>query len=381
MFSGTARIEADMEKAAREFGSRGKFVMWHVASSMLVPTEQVRELLAEAGLERLAAGLPKVTEKMAFSRALRAMGEAGLVEDISPAGGEQADRIVYALVRRVKDRAAGVVNYKVGYRVTYYKRGGVPEEIQAACQMDPRTYGAIVNPEEPFVWYADDGNHAGAAAVIRPLIEQYRQCYTARNITANVLRQALFDADGFSWTGEGAPYVLPVGRETVLDQLKAFCARLQEVTNLPTSVRGVSIARMPEEDSEFGGAVLDALMQELAMLNGDLEQLEARAEKVRGKTVDKQDERIAALLAKAQRLSALGSMNLEALNTAATQARQRVAALRSPEAKPEAREERAEAEVVMVPEVTGSDEREERASDLTPSPLAAVTPDRDERDL
>jgi hypothetical protein len=369
------QVEQSLDRASQLFGLMGRIVTAGVPSHVEVPVEDLREMVGAAGL---GFEIPENREKSALTRALKAMEQGGMVEEVDNVPGV---KLVYALMMRRKDEDSrfGVnrMGYSERYLVAYYY-GGVPEELRT-MQVGP----------EPMIFFCEDrrGDPREAERALRPLIERYRQVYVSRQIQEHIVLNALYRADAFPMHPRGLYYYVAKANEDVIGRLRAFMdlldawlAAREDDTGARCMLRYINVPDAPEDQEQVSAAAMDLLLGEMNDIRVDLRERKKNPDKVRQGTersegtADKLEKRINALLAKAGRIGEIGEANLAKLATTAEQLRrdarslQKAAVVVEPEAE---RGRRAEAEVAAPVPAEGEGARGSRAEVEAPVPAAS----------
>jgi hypothetical protein len=201
---------ADLENLGKETqaAALGMIVAWDVDSGLLVPQDEMIALLQQYALDG-DVKLPKIRIRKALRRALEDMADQNLLRMII----NDAEHTVYALVTETVDKNTDEPAYKREIKVTVWK--------------DLDNLPPLADPDG-LQFHDPIGTRLGhASAVLRPLIDKYRQAYTAQDISEMLFLATVWAKDGITLRNQGGTYFVPERHRDLFTRLASFAQVLQ----------------------------------------------------------------------------------------------------------------------------------------------------------
>ncbi len=318
-----------LERASDSLGAGrpliGKTIIWDVPTRAFVPISRIKELVAECGLTSYEVSTPAIREGQVLQRALRNLGEAGLVEEVVTRG----DRVVYQLTARVRDRERDKLGYEQRIKIAHYK-AGVPDNMRH-----------LQNGPDPIIVMSQDGQPVDAItdSEVRNLVNRFRNVYTPRDITSHILVEACQTHGAIKLRRGGGAQFVPAddsGQTPVVDKLRAFMRALGEEINESCTLYVQAAYQGDDEADSIGQAALVAMMSELDGVESDISQREARVDVVQSATAQAKADRVDEIMAKIARYCAISNLQSQTLEERAEALRKRAFALKqAADARPE----------------------------------------------
>lgn len=315
------RLEAASLDAASAGEPLALNLTWYVDKNVVMPLDLLRQLVRDAGMPD--ALIPEqVTDGQVLQRALRNLGDAGLVEIVA----QTAERITYQFTARVRERAEleGAIDrlrYQQRYKLIWFRKE-IPQGLEFLRMPGPYDIVAMT----------EDGQKLNdeAGQQLLSLINRYRSVYLPRDIT-RLMVDAISRRGAIQVNPKGHPYILPWAERDVVSQLRVVLAGITSQTGRDCKLRAFAMIDTPENRDEIGLAALDDLNADMDGLDYDLRERESARDVVRPETLDKLDERVRAVLDKAQVLMTIGDLRgvrFSALEERAADIRRRALDLR-----------------------------------------------------
>lgn len=212
-----------LEQVGEDLPILGFTIAWTI-ERVLIPIVDLRRILDAHGFDDLAVG--EIRQGSAINRALAELAREGYLQDVTNSD-EAAmtrkrdldDYAVYVLIAEHADadRATRDVDFRhrTALKVRYHKKAKADE--------DPLAFSS---PE--------------AEAVLRPLIDRYRQAYTSRDFTAGVLWEIIRRAGAYKLLDQGGVYFLPAPdrakAEDLVRRMRALVADVATATGRDCSI-------------------------------------------------------------------------------------------------------------------------------------------------
>ncbi len=266
----------------------GFTVFWRLAG-IRVTHDQLTKALDQAGLHLF---LPKPpTPRIALRRALerwiadrkRLMSgiqkELTDEQDESPVSNEAqrmlirvinragSEHLVFALVAENIDFAALGLSYGTSLRILLHKKTG-------AMIVTTEAEGRIEAQHES----------QRLAAELTPYWDEYRDLHIARDLS-EMMRAIIASLHATSLRQAGGVYFVPITERTPLNRLQTMVDALPRIPEIDPFVCALGIPDAKETKKGLAQAVHAGMMDEIASLRTDLEQISESGSKVRAQTV------------------------------------------------------------------------------------------------